>query len=132
MTSTSSEVAPRTGAFRPALSRIAGAPALDAAVLPASGATTTAVALQKAAVAAIGTAYGSVARRVVRRPSGSASCTRLRVTAFFCCCDSSAGPTGASASSDVVVLPQSNPIPSSFAIRAGEILLPPLPFFAVL
>ena len=29
-----------------------------------------------------------------------------------------------------MVVPQSNPIPSSFAIRAGEILLRPLPFFA--
>ena len=73
------------------------------------------------------------ARRVARRPSGSASCTRLRVgTAFFCSCSCAARPTGSTVSFDVVDVPQSKPIPSSFAIRAGEILLRPWPFFACL
>ena len=44
ITSPSSKVAPCTGAFRPTLSRIAGPPALGAAVLPASGVMATGVA----------------------------------------------------------------------------------------
>ena len=133
MTVPSSKALPCRGAFRPALSRTAGPPAFGAAVFSTSGATATGVAVQKAAAAAIGRGYGSVAGCVAGRPSGSASCIRLRVdTAFFGCCGSASGPTGSTVPFAVLYVLQTNPIPSSFAICAGEILWFPLPFFACL